>query len=124
MSTTLVTVNTQARQGVARTITIPVFIPDLDQVRELAMSLHRAGRSFQERVWGWLVTYEPEIREEAAVVQVPDGQGGLIDQERDLWSPASFTIGENGVWFFSMLWENGANKPPVEFLETETLEDA
>lgn len=119
MSTTLVTLNTQTRQGQARRITVPVFTPDLNEVRQLAMQLHREGKSYENRVWGWQVTYEPEMREETAIVQMPDGQGGLIDSEMPLWSPASFTIGENGVWFFSMLWENGVDAPPVEFLETE-----
>jgi hypothetical protein len=35
--------------------------------------------------------------------------------------PASFTIGESGVWFFSLLWENGIDQPAVEFLDDRSL---
>jgi hypothetical protein len=33
------------------------------------------------------------------------------------FTPASFWIGESGIWFFSLMWEHGKNKEPVEFLD-------
>ena len=38
-----------------------------------------------------------------------------------IWTPASFAIGENGIWFFSMLWESGVDQPPIEFLDDRNL---
>ena len=69
------------------------------------------------------MTYEPELDESEAEVEVPDGKGGFITQIMPLWTPASFTIGESGVWFFSMMWENGSNQPPVEFLDDRNVLD-
>jgi len=123
MNPTLVTVNTHLQEGHSRSVTIPVFIPKLDDVRALAARLHYVGQSYQDRVWGWEVTYEPELDESEAEVEVPDGKGGFITKIMPLWTPASFTIGESGVWFFSMMWENGANQPPVEFLDDRNVLD-
>ena len=123
MNPTLVTVNTHLHEGHSRSVTIPVFIPKLDDVRALAARLHYVGQSYQDRVWGWEVTYEPELDESEAEVEVPDGKGGFITQIMPLWTPASFTIGESGVWFFSMMWENGSNQPPVEFLDDRNVLD-
>lgn len=98
-------------------------IPDLDQVRTLALQLHKEGKPFHDRVWGWQVTYEPEMGQENALVQVPDGNGGVNSETRRIWAPASFTIGENGIWFFSLLWEEGPDHAPVEFLEEGNLQE-
>ena len=39
-------------------------------------------------------------------------------------SPASFTVGESGIWFVSLLWENGRDAEPVEFLDVAPVEEA
>jgi hypothetical protein len=31
--------------------------------------------------------------------------------------PADFWIGESGIGFFSLMWEHGKSKNPVEFLD-------
>ncbi len=75
--------------------------------------------------WGWPVQYDPELQEDAAEFQIPDGYGGYRLEVRPFWSPASFTIGESGVWFYSLLWENGRDQAPVAFLdERNVLTDA
>jgi hypothetical protein len=33
------------------------------------------------------------------------------------FTPADFCLGESGIWFFSMMWEHGAEATPVEFLD-------
>ncbi len=33
------------------------------------------------------------------------------------FTSAEFWIGESGIWFFSLLWEQGKDKQPVEFLD-------
>lgn len=121
MNTTLVSVRTQPEKGRSRSVSVPVAIPDLLEVRAFAERLHRLGQSYQDRVWGWALSYEPEINEPEAEVQVPDGKGGFVTATMAIWTPASFAIGENGIWFFSLLWENGADQPPVEFLDDRNL---
>jgi hypothetical protein len=123
MNPTLVTVNTHSDNGPSRAVAVPLFIPDLDEVRALAMRLHEDAHPYQGRAWGWEVTYEPEVTEPEAEVEVPDGKGGFITQTIPLWMAASFTIGESGVWFFSLLWENGVDQPPVEFLDDRNVID-
>lgn len=121
MSTSLITVKTQPRKGRSRSVSIPVAIPDLKDVRALAEGLHKIGKSYQDRVWGWKLTYEPELDEPEAEVDVPDGKGGFVTQTMPLRAPASFAIGESGIWFFSLLWENGADQLPVEFVDDRNL---
>lgn len=99
-------------------VTIPVAVPDLADVRALANHLHTIGEEYKGTLGGWSVQYDPELEEEAAEFQIPDQAGGYRTEIRPFWSPASFTIGESGIWFFSMLWENGGDQPPVEFLDT------
>ncbi len=97
--------------------TLPVAIPDLADVRAFAMQLHARKQEFKDVVWGWSVQYDPEIREESAEFQIPLDDGSYRVESRPFWSPASFTIGESGIWFFSLLWENGEGQSPIEFLE-------
>ena len=96
----------------------------LMEVRAFAERLHQLGKSYQDRVWGWELSYEPEVDEPAAEVEVPDGKGGFVTETMPLWTPASFAIGESGVWFFSLLWENGSDQLPVEFLDERNLSPA
>jgi hypothetical protein len=121
MNTALVTVSTQPQKGRSRSVAVPVAIPDVQEVRALAERLHQLGQSYQDRVWGWELSYEPEIDEPEAEVQIPDGKGGFVTETMPIWAPASFAIGERGVWFFSMLWESGVDQPPVEFLDDRNL---
>lgn len=106
-------------------VIVPVVVPDLTAVHALADRLHTEGQEYSGMAWGWPVQYDPELREDAAEFQIPDGQGGYRIEIRPFWSPASFTIGESGVWFYSLLWENGRDQSPVEFLgEQNVLYDA
>lgn len=100
---------------------VPVVIPEIEKVRSFALQLHARGQTFKDNLWGWPVQYDPEINEEAAEFQVPTTEGGYYSEFRPFWSPASFTIGESGVWFFSLLWENGIDQPPVEFLDQQNI---
>ena len=33
------------------------------------------------------------------------------------FTPADFCIGESGIWFFSLMWEQGRDAEPVAFLD-------
>jgi hypothetical protein len=99
--------------------TVPVAVPELSSARALAERLHREGREYSGIAWGWPVYYEPELQEDAAEFQIPDGKGGYKTEIRPFWSPASFTIGESGIWFYSLLWEHGHHEAPIEFLDEQ-----
>ena len=37
------------------------------------------------------------------------------------FTPADFCIGESGIWFFSLMWEDGDEADPVEFLDDRAI---
>lgn len=99
-------------------------VPELAEVREYANVLHVRGDAYEGQMWGWSVHYEPELIEENALFELPDNGDGMKQEQRSHYSPASFTAGESGIWFFSLLWENGREAEPVEFLDVVHCEAA
>ena len=99
-------------------------IPALTEVREYANVLHLRGTAYQGQMWGWPVYYDPELIEESALFELPDEDNGMKRERQTHDSPASFTVGESGIWFFSLLWENGRDAQPVEFLDVAPVEEA
>lgn len=87
---------------------IPIVIPDLDDVRALAARLHRAGKAWRGEAFGWQAEYNPE-------------QATAPLDSNMTYTPADFSIGESGIWFFSLLWEHGRGEPPVEFLDDRNI---
>ncbi len=87
---------------------IPVAVPDLAVVRELARRLHVAGTVWRGEAFGWPAEYHPERPE-------PPLDSKLT------FTPADFCIGESGIWFFSMQWEDGRYGAPVEFLDDRNV---
>ena len=83
---------------------LPVVIPDLSEVRAFANHLHTTGKSWKGEIFGWQAEYTPESRKKPA--------GSKMQ-----FTPADFWIGESGIWFYSLMWERGKNKEPVEFLD-------
>ena len=90
------------------TLVIPVQIPDLDEVRHFALTLHDRGCYWSGEAFGWDAEYNPER------VEPP------LDS-RMTFSPADFSIGESGVWLFSMMWEHGSGADPVEFVDVGSV---
>jgi hypothetical protein len=83
---------------------IPIVIPDLGEVRAFANHLHAAGKRWRGEVFGWPAEYTRESRKK------PSGS-------KMRFTPADSWIGESGIWFYSLMWEHGKNKEPVEFLD-------
>lgn len=102
------------------TFVLPVAVPHMSEVEALAEQLHQAGEAYEGTAWGWPVYYDPEQFEEAAEYQIPDGRGGFRVEIKPFWTPASFTIGQNGFWFYSLLWEHGRDAPPTSYTEPTT----
>ena len=87
---------------------VPVVIPDIEEVRAFALSLHKKGELWQGEAFGWLAEYNPEQS------QPP------LDSKMT-FTPADFCIGESDIWFYSLMWENGKNNEPVEFLDDKNI---
>ncbi len=83
---------------------LPVAIPDSTEVRAFAVHLHSAGKHWCGEFLGWPAEYTPERRKR------PVGS-------KMRFTPAEFWIGETGIWFYSLIWERGKDKEPVEFLD-------
>ncbi len=69
------------------TTTVPVAVPDEHQIRELADRLHLIACEYRGMAWGWPVYYEPELHEESADFNVPNGNGGVTVEKRLFHSP-------------------------------------
>ena len=83
---------------------LPLAIPDLNEVKALAKHLHALGEYWQGEIFSWPAEYTPASRKK------PTGS-------KMRFTPADFWIGESGIWFYSLMWEHGRNKKPVEFLD-------
>ncbi len=82
----------------------PGLTPELAEVRKLADRLHAEGKEWKGEAFGWPAEYNPEQAE------------APLDSKMT-FTPADFTIGESGIWFYSLMWEHGKDKEPVEFLD-------
>jgi hypothetical protein len=87
---------------------IPIVVPGADEVRAMAARLHAAGKPWRGEAFGWRAEYRPEIP------AAPSGS-------KMTFTPADFCIGESGIWFFSMQWENGRENEPGEFLDDRNI---
>lgn len=87
---------------------VPLLVPDLDEVREEARTLHAQEVAWQGELFGWSAEYNPERQERP------------LDSKMT-FTPADFCIGESGIWFFSMMWEHGKDAEPVEFLDDSAI---
>lgn len=84
------------------------FIPSLLEVRAFAEHLHALGAYWQGEIFGWEAEYSPELPQKP------------LDSNLQ-FTPATFCIGESGIWFYSLMWENGKTNPPNEFLDDRSL---
>ena len=87
---------------------VPVMVPDLDEVRKFAAKLHARGEAWQGEAFGWPAEYNPERPKPP------------LDSKMT-FTPADFSIGESGIWFFSLMWEHGSDVEPVEFLDDKNV---
>ncbi len=98
----MLTVKARIPRGTDESPILPVVIPDLNEVRAFADHLHAVGRHWQGEIFGWSAEYTPESRKKPAGSKMR-------------FTPADFWIGGSGIWFFSLVWEHGKDKEPVEF---------
>jgi len=81
-------------------LTIPVAIPNLDEVRGLAYKLHGQGQPWRGDYQGWPAYYTPEDRSRKPA------------RSKQSFYPAEFWIGTDHIWTFTLAWEEGAEAEP------------
>ena len=79
--------------------TIPVALPEMDEIRRLALALHAQNRVYAGEMWGWPVSYEPESAEPP------------LDSKMT-FTPAFFFIGIWPLWYISFSWDSGRDVEP------------
>jgi len=104
----VLTVKARISRGTGDSPVLPVVIPDLSEVEAFANHLHAVGKHWQGELFGWPAEYTPESRKK------PPGS-------KMRFTPAAFWIGESGIWFYSLMWEHGKGKEPVEFLDDRAI---
>lgn len=104
----MITVKAKVRTYGEEVTIVPIAVPNLDEVRVFAGKLHEAGKHWQGEAFGWQAEYNPEQPEPP------------LDSMMT-FTPADFCIGESGIWFFSLMWEYGKHKEPVEFLDDRNI---
>jgi hypothetical protein len=87
---------------------VPVVIPDVEEVKAFASDLHAKGQVWNGEAFGWPAEYNPEKADPP------------LDSKMT-FTPADFCIGESGIWFYSLMWENGKESEPVEFLDDKNI---
>ena len=102
------TVKAKIKMADDHTMIVPIVVPDLDEVRPFANDLHRKGVFWSGDAFGWSAEYNPGSDE-------PPLESNMA------FTPADFVIGDSEVWFFSLMWENGPDADPVEFLDNGNL---
>lgn len=83
-------------------LTIPVAIPDLDEVKEFAYQLHDKNKNWRGQYQGWPAYYTAEDRNRKP------------PHSKQAFYPAEFWIGTDRIWTFTIAWEDGAEEDPVE----------
>lgn len=89
-------------------IEIPIVVPEIEEVRNFATALHLRGVAWKGNFSGWQAEYSPERSEKPLASKME-------------FTPADFCIGESGIWFYSLMWEHGKKKEPVEFVDESNL---
>ncbi len=89
-------------------IVLPIIIPDVEEVKAFAEKVHAEGQNWKGELFGWQAEYTPE-RAEAPL------------DSKMTFTPADFCIGESDVWFYSLMWEQGKQNAPVEYLDESNI---
>ncbi len=87
---------------------VPVVIPNIEDVVGFAKRLHDKGQLWVGEAFGWSAEYNPEKSDPP------------LDSKMT-FTPADFCIGESGIWFYSLMWENGKAEEPVAFLDDRNI---
>ncbi|MBI4551526.1 MAG: hypothetical protein HY710_04615 [Candidatus Latescibacteria bacterium] len=104
----MVTVKAKIKTHGRYTSVVPIVVPEFEEVRTFAAALHAKGQPWKGEALGWPAEYNPERPEPPL-------------ESKMTFTPADFCIGESGIWFFSLMWEQGRDAEPVEFLDDRNI---
>ena len=85
-------------------IIVPIVIPEIAEVKLWANQLHQQGQAWRGEMGGWQAEYNPERAEPP------------LDSKMT-FTPADFCMGESDIWFYSLMWEQGKDNEPIEYLD-------
>jgi hypothetical protein len=102
------TVKARIKTHKHHTSVVPIVIPELAEVRKFATRLHAEGKPWKGEAFGWPAEYNPERPEPPLASNMT-------------FTPADFCIGESGIWFFSLMWEEGRDAEPVAFVDDRNI---
>ncbi len=105
MATVKIRIQTQNGE---RAPIVPVVFPNIKDVVVFAKRLHGKGQLWVGEAFGWPAEYNPEKSDPP------------LDSKMT-FTPADFCIGESGIWFYSLMWENGKAEEPVAFLDDRNI---
>ncbi len=83
------------------------------------ISLVRGG-NFRQHELNDIERILASYQEDTLTAWYPESSTPPLDSHMT-FTPADFCIGESGIWFFSLMWEHGKDKEPVEFLDDKNL---
>lgn len=89
-------------------LTIPVTLPNMENIRAFAFGLHSRGQMYAGSLEGWPVSYTP------ATADPP------LDSALN-FTPALFFIGVWPLWYVSFTWEFGDDDEPSVLIGDEFL---
>ncbi len=104
----MITTKAQIKTHDDYAVVVPVIVPDLGEVKAFAAKLHAKKKAWKGEAFGWPAEYNPERAKRPLASKMN-------------FTPADFCIGESGIWFFSLMWENGSKIEPVEFLDDRNI---
>ena len=92
-------------------VVLPIALPEIEDIRKLAIKLHGRGAPYTDTLWGWPVKYSPSTS-----TPVPDSHM--------TFTPADFFIGVWPIWWVSLMWEDGDDQEPnVSIGDDELIKD-
>ena len=89
-------------------IVVPVIIPDIGEVKAFANQPHTKNQKWEGEAFGWQAEYTPEH------------SNAPLDSNMT-FTPADFCIGQSEIWFYSLMWEQGKDNEPVEYLDERNI---
>lgn len=104
----MITAKAQIKTHDDYAVVVPVAVPELDEIKAFAEKLHAKKKAWKGEAFGWQAEYNPERAERPLASKMS-------------FTPADFCIGESGIWFFSLMWENGSEVEPTEFLDDKSV---
>ena len=103
--------------------TVDVEIPTDEEIKRIAMRMHKSGKPCLETILGWKVSYRPMERYSYTTVSVDPFTGKRGPQSAPSKSavPAEFTFGYEAPWKIVLSWKAGDDRPPTWFRYEDKL---